>query len=515
MDLSTAVSAVVSTLRRRPADLLPFYLLGTAVPIIARTGAFLALVGVYLHLELSGRLARAREAVADVDITSPPVDTEDPEAVEQWIEENPDAVEQWAEQLLPIIETVFSPTTIALLVVGVVLTVLLAAFSYAAVSAGQMTAVLARLRSERGLTAGIAGVRDHWLTFLGLYLAEILLWIGVLLLASLAVTAAFLVNPVLGALVALAALLVGLFVLLGIRILFAFAPAAVVVDDATVVESVSGAGGFVRANPADAAAYLVVAVGVLVAVSSIGSGLAFVGGGAAIALVSAVVVAPALDLLKTVLYGDYRGRVDPVAPPEVGVRAQFVGGVRRGWSEMIAFVRATPGLHLLTLAVGIGAGVVGWMVAAPFVDVVPTSIEARLVGHLPPAATVEFFGNNWTVAISTALAGVALVVPALSSIAFNGVVLGAVAALEENLLMLVAFVIPHGIFEIPAIVVAGALGIYLGVVGWQTLRGRTDRAGFADALERAFWVLVGVGILIAVAAVIEGFISPYYWRPFL
>ena len=515
MNLSTAVTAVVSTLRRRPADLLPFYLLGTAVPIIARTGAFLALVGVYLHLELSGRLARAREALADVELTSPPAEVEDPEAVEGWIEENPDAVEQWAEGLLPVIDAVFTPTTIALLVIGVVLTVLFAVLSYAAVSAGQMNAVFARLRSERGLTAGIAGVRAHWLTFLGLYLAEIVLWIGVLLLASLAVTVAFLVDPLLGALAALVAFLVVLFVLLGIRILFAFAPAAVVVDDASVVGSVSGAGGFVRSNPADAAAYLVVAVGVLIGISSAGSALAFVGGGATVALVSAVVVAPALDLLKTVLYGDYRGRVDPVDPPEAGVRAQFVGGVRRGWSEMVAFVRETPGLHVLTLAVGLGAGAVGWLAAAPFVDVVPTSIEARLVGHLPPAATVEFFGNNWTVAISTALAGVALAVPALSSIAFNGVVLGAVAALEENLLVLVAFVVPHGIFEIPAIIVSGALGVYLGVVGWRTLRGHTDRGGFADALERAFWVLVGVGILIAVAAVIEGFVSPYYWRPFL
>ncbi|WP_418282908.1 stage II sporulation protein M [Halorubrum sp. DTA98] len=515
MDLSTAVSAVVATLRRRPADLLPFYLLGTAVPIIARTGAFAGLAGAYLYLELTGRLADARAALADVELTPPPVESDDPAAFERWMEQNPDAVEQWVGGLLPVFEALFTPTTIALVTAGIVSAVLLAVLSYAAVSAGQMSAVFGRLRSERGLSAGIAGVREHWLSFLALYVVEFLLWTGVLLLASLAVGVAFLVEPLLGAAVALGAFLVVLVVLLGVRIVFAFAPAAIVVDDTGVAGSLTGSGGFIRSNPADAAAYLVVAVGVLVGISSAASALAFVGGGAVVALASAIVVAPALDLLKTVLYGDHRDAVDPVAAPAVGVRTQFSAGIRRGWREMTGFVRATPGLHALALAIGVGFGVAGWLAAGPFVDVIPTSIEARLADHVPPVATVAFFGNNWTVAISTAFAGVALGIPAASSIAFNGLFLGAIAALEENLLVLVAFVVPHGVFEIPALVVSGALGFHLGIVGWRTLRGRTDRESFADALERAFWVLMGVGILIAVAALIEGFVSPYYWRLFL
>ncbi len=514
MDLSAALSAVVATLRRRPADLIPFYLLGTAVPIIARTASFVALAGVYLHLELSGRLAQTRAALADADLTPPPELSdpgafEDPEAVDEA------AFEAWIEGLVPVLEPLASPVAVGLLVVGLIATVLVAAVTYAAVSAGQMGAVIARLRSEPGLLAGIAGVRDRWLTFLGLYLAELALWVGVVLLASLGVAAAFVVNPFLGALVALGAFLVGLVALVAVRIVFAFAPAAVVVDDVGVSASLSGAGGFVRSNPADAAAYLVVAVGVLVGIASVASGLAFVGGGAAVALVSAVVVAPALDLLKTVLYGDHRDAVDPVEPVTIDVRSQFAGGLRRGWRELVGFVRATPGLHALTLAVGVGFGAAGWVAVGPFVDVIPTSIEARIDGQIPPAATLGYLGNNWAVAISTAMGGVALAVPAAASVAFNGLVLGAVAALEENLIVLVAFVIPHGIVEIPALVVSGALGFHLGIVGWRTFRGRADRGAFADALDRAFWVLVGVGILVAIAAVIEGFVSPYYWRPFL
>ncbi|QAU13057.1 stage II sporulation protein M [Halorubrum sp. BOL3-1] len=501
MDLSAAVAAMTATLRRRPADLLPFYLLGTAVPVIARLGTFAALAGIYVHLELTGRLATVRDALAGIE---PPPETQDPEALRAWV-----------DGVAPAFEPLLTPTVGALFVAGVLVTAVLAVLSYAVVSAGQLSTVIAALRDERGLVGGIAGARSRWLTFLGLYAAELLLWAGVVALGSIAVGAAFLANPFLGAALAVVALLVGFVVLLLVRILFAFAPVAVVVDDAGVVGGVEGAGGFVRSNPVDAAAYLVVAVGTLVAVASVASGVAFLGGGAVVALASAVVVAPALDLLKTALYGDYRGTVDPVSPPQAGVGTQFVGGLRRGWRELTGFVRATPGHHALAVAVAVGFGAVGWLAAGPFVGTVSTSIEGRLVGHVPPVAALTFFGNNWGVAIATAFSGVGLVVPALSSLGFNGLALGATAALEENLPALVAFVVPHGIFEIPALVISGALGIRLGAVSWRTFRGRETRERFADALETAFWVTVGLGVLLGVAAVVEGFVSPYYWRPFL
>ncbi|MDB9300446.1 stage II sporulation protein M [Halorubrum ezzemoulense] len=501
MDLSAAVTATTATLRRRPADVLPFYLLGTAVPAIARLGPFAALAGIYLHLELNSRLAAARDSLAGVE---PPPETQDPEALQAW-----------AEGLGPAFEPLLTPTVVVLFAGGVLLAVALSVLAYAVVSAGQLSAVAASLRDDRGLVAGIAGARSRWLTFLGLYVAELILWIGVVALGLIAVGAAFLANPFLGAAVAIGALLAGFVALALVRILFAFAPAAVVVDDAGVVGGVEGAGGFVRSNPVDAAAYLVVAIGALVAVASVASGIAFVGGGPVVALASAVVVAPALDLLKTVLYGDYRGTVDPLSPTEAGLRAQLGGGLRRGWRELRGFVRSTPGFHALALGVAVGFGALGWVAAAPFAEMAPTSIEGRIAGQIPPVAALTYFGNNWGVAIATAFSGVGLALPALSSLAFNGLALGATAALEENLSALVAFVVPHGIFEIPALVVSGALGVRLGAVSWRTFRGRASRERFADALETAFWVTVGIGILITVAAVIEGFVSPYYWRPFL
>ncbi|MFC6767624.1 stage II sporulation protein M, partial [Natrinema soli] len=168
--------------------------------------------------------------------------------------------------------------------------------------------------------------------------------------------------------------------------------------------------------------------------------------------------------------------------------------------------------HAFVLGLGLLGFWMGWAAAGPFVGTFDASITARLEGQLPPTMAANLFGNNWFVALTTAYAGVALAVPAIASLLFNGVFLGIMARLEVDPLELAAFVVPHGVLEIPAILIAGALGVSVGVTAWRTWRARASRTALADALERAFWVLIGIGILLAIAAVIEGFVSPFYYR---
>ena len=182
---------------------------------------------------------------------------------------------------------------------------------------------------------------------------------------------------------------------------------------------------------------------------------------------------------------------------------------------MVAFVRTNPWLHGFAFAVAVGGFAAGWTLAEPLEGVVTTSIAARIDGIVPPIAALDFATNNWVVAVSTAFAGIAVAVPVVATLVFNGLVFGIYARTEAAPLELLAFVTPHGLIEIPALVIAGALGLSLGVAGWRTFRKRASADDLADELRRAFWVLVGIGILLAVAGVIEGFFSPFYWRPFL
>ena len=505
MSLSEAVAAAVAAIRRRPGDLLPWYVLGAAVPAIARVVPFVAVAIGYAYLAATGRLETIAAELRELD-GEPPEPDADPEAFEAWFS----GVESVAEQL-------FTPTLLLLAVATVGATIVVGVLSYAATAAGQLTACSARLRGNRGLTAGVAGARRYWLRFLGLYLLELLAWIavattiglgtalvvGIVALATGSEWAALVVGAPAG--------LVLLGALLAVRAVFAFAAVAVVVDDTTAVDAVSNTVGFVRSRPLEAGVYYAVALGTAVALAVLSGALAFVDVVTLLSVVSFLFVFPALDLLKTAIYNDYRERLEPPTAPDPSLGGQLRDGVRRGWAEMIAFVRETPGTHALVVVLALGSFWAGWVAAEPIADAVETSISARLESHNPVAATLEFFANNWLVALTTALAGVALVVPAIASLLFNGLAMGFYARTEVDPTELLAFVVPHGIVEIPAILIAAALGVRLGVAGWRTSRGTASRTDLADALERAFWVLIGVGVLLAIAAAIEGFVSPYYY----
>lgn len=508
MILSETAGAAVTAFRRHTAGLVPFYLLGAAVPAIARVGTFVGAALLYLYLEVTGRLATVRTEIAAVDVEPP-----DPEV-------DPDAFAEYTAELAAALEPLATPVVGGLVVLTILVTILASVVLSATVSAGQIGASLGALRDRRAAVDGIAGVRDHWLTFLGLVILEIVLWLTtaaaiavVVAVAAFALTAAG-AAPVAALFVALG-VLAWLAVGAVIRAVFAFAPVAAVVDDVGVVASLSATGGFLRRRPVEALFYYVVAFVALVGFLGTLSALAVVGAAALVPLVTAFLVWPLLDLLKTALFGRYRGAIPRPTPIETTIRSQLRGGIARGWRELVGFVRATPALHALAVATMVGGFLGGWVVAGPLVGLTEASIEARLEGIVPPVFALELFGNNWTVAFTTAFAGLALAVPALVSLAFNGFVFGIVGRLEVDPAMLVAFVTPHGILEIPAIFVAGALGTHLGIVYWRTLRGPLGRAELATELERAFRVVVGLGIVLGAAALIEAFVSPFYFRPFL
>jgi len=89
--------------------------------------------------------------------------------------------------------------------------------------------------------------------------------------------------------------------------------------------------------------------------------------------------------------------------------------------------------------------------------------------------------------------------------------LGAIVATEQNLPELVAFVVPHGIIEIPSLLLSGALGLHLGLVSVRYVRGTVTKREVTDEVELAYQVLIGLLILFVVAGFIEAFISPYYY----
>lgn len=540
MDVSTAVRAALAVLQR-PADILPAYLLTPAVGAAARVVPMAGLAVALLYLGTTGRLARSLELLADRELDPPPPDAE------------PGAFEAWTRQLAPVLEPLATPAVAVIAVVTLVGTAVAFVVLSAAVTAAQLSACRARLRRRQGMVAAVRGGPGHALQMLLVRLLELAVWVLTLLVALLVLGVAAAVDPLVAAFGAVVVVPGAVTVLLAARALFAFVPVAVVVDEAGASDAVRGAAGFLAANPAGAVAYYGLSIAGLAALAGVTLVLATTGGVPLAGVLGFAVLSPFLDLVKTGLYGDHRdalppepkarselddrpksehrpepedrpalrGRPERPAPPESpatpdgSLTSRVAAGLRRGCGDAAAFVRGSPVLHLVALAFGLAGFAAGWLLVGPLADAVSTSIGARLEGHRPVGAAVGFAANNWAVAVSVAFGGLALAVPAVATLAFNGIVFGIYARTEETPLELLAFVLPHGALEVPAIVVAGALGIHLGFVGWRAIAGRADAEVVADELRHAFWIAVGLAILLAVAGVIEGFVSPYYYRAFI
>jgi len=171
-------------------------------------------------------------------------------------------------------------------------------------------------------------------------------------------------------------------------------------------------------------------------------------------------------------------------------------------------------LHLVVVSgvLFVGAGAAVWEYTTAADLGVETSIAERKESLSPVGGFVNLAANNWSVAVAQSYAGFVFGFATLVSLVLNGAVVGFVAATETNLRELVAFLVPHGVVEIPSLLISGALGIHLGLVAVRYARGSLSVGELTDEVRRAYNVLIGLLILFIVAGLIEGLFSPYYYE---
>lgn len=135
-------------------------------------------------------------------------------------------------------------------------------------------------------------------------------------------------------------------------------------------------------------------------------------------------------------------------------------------------------------------------------------------------SALGIFGNNIRAFVLTACYGfIPFVFLPVVSLALNGAILGLFAAFYVNngqsLLVYLAGILPHGIFELPAMVLAMSCGLYLCRVITDYVR--FNRKGTVKpALANIARVLVlNVLPLTAVAAVIEAYVTPLIMALFM
>ena len=189
-------------------------------------------------------------------------------------------------------------------------------------------------------------------------------------------------------------------------------------------------------------------------------------------------------------------------------RHRFVGAFRDGLVAIGGFTRHHPVPILGAAALFVAAAVGGWQLTAEFAVDLPAGTDPGAVfGTFPVDVFVMLAANNWLVSATAIYGGVALGIPTAVDMLLNGFVVGAVSGIADPL-VIVALVAPHGVIELPAIVIAGGLGFHLAGVVVGMFRGTRTSTDLAEALRLGYRVLLGLAVVLVVAAFIEAFLTP-------
>jgi len=139
---------------------------------------------------------------------------------------------------------------------------------------------------------------------------------------------------------------------------------------------------------------------------------------------------------------------------------------------------------------------------------------AETLLSLPVLAILLFIllKNIMSILVSFTLSPVLLLVP-VTALVLNGWILGAVSVevvREKSLGFLLAGILPHGIIEIPAFLIAEAAALSIGFAVIVALFRKEKRSQIAPAFRQNLRYLIIAMLLMIPAALIETFITPIF-----
>lgn len=246
-------------------------------------------------------------------------------------------------------------------------------------------------------------------------------------------------------------------------------------------------------------------------------------------LLLSFMIIPVFHILKTAIFlkaqpESYIAPL-PVGPPVLedvfpNLVSKGLGKIRGGLSELIGFLAEPRNIvfHLFSvIAFSLGI-ILGREISSSGIRQIVYAL-----GYVPgevnplfettyglPFLALDLSFHNWQVSLATALSGIVFVIPVPVTLAFNGFLLGVVEDLVQNLTLFLAAILPHGIIELPAFIIAGSAGLNLGFELIKALKRGSPGSDIElhKALRRTIYIILGLVPLFIVAGIIEAFITP-------
>lgn len=176
------------------------------------------------------------------------------------------------------------------------------------------------------------------------------------------------------------------------------------------------------------------------------------------------------------------------------------------------------GLYLVFIVVFIAAFFISSDFVVKALSGIPASGETTGTGDF---SAVELFIHNAVGGIVTYVGSIFFAIAAIVALLYNAVSLGAIGQLINQTtpnggLIYITYLIPHGIFEITAMVLQSVAGVLLFLFIWRFIKAwrSSETQGFYDSFEKTKKVLIQSVvlmifsmILLLIAAPIEAYVS--------
>ena len=166
-------------------------------------------------------------------------------------------------------------------------------------------------------------------------------------------------------------------------------------------------------------------------------------------------------------------------------------------------------IFFATLILGIVMTMQDPSIGQGFLTLFKDTVMQGITGDPPIVLCAKLFLNNLQACLLLFLGGASLGAVTLFILSTNGIIIGSIVEVvreKQGAGLILAAIVPHGIFEIPSFIFAGALGFLLAKALHDEWHGMGDAAVSAARYGRFFVIVILP--LILLAAVVEAFITP-------